>query len=116
MRARSRRPAAMSLNARAATSNSRTGLPGKGGASRPPSWMARAAVARRPGDPDVHDTLGWTAFRAGRLSLAASELERAVALDAKEPSYQAHLAEVKRAIDQEARAAAEARAKAARAR
>jgi tetratricopeptide (TPR) repeat protein len=74
--------------------------------------LARTAVARRPGDPDVHDTLGWTAFRAGRLSMAASELERAVALDAKEPSYQAHLAEVKRAIEQEARAAAEARRKA----
>ena len=75
--------------------------------------LARTAVVRLPDDPDVHDTLGWVAFRAGRLSLAASELERAVALDAKNPTFQGHLADVKRAIEAEARAAAEARAKTA---
>jgi tetratricopeptide (TPR) repeat protein len=75
--------------------------------------LARTAVARLPNDPDVHDTLGWAAFKAGRLSLAASELERAVALNGKDATYQNHLAEVRQAILDEARAAAEARAKAA---
>ena len=59
-----------------------------------------------PGDSDVHDTLGWVAFRAGRLSLAASELERAVAMNGNEPTYKNHLQEVRRAIDEEAAAAA----------
>jgi tetratricopeptide (TPR) repeat protein len=75
--------------------------------------LARTAVARLPNDPDVHDTLGWAAFRAGQLSLAASELERAVALNAKEPTYHSHLTDVKQAIAEEAREAAEARAKGA---
>ena len=47
--------------------------------------LARTAVAKMPGDADAHDTLGWVAFKARRLSLAASALERAVALNAKEP-------------------------------
>ena len=69
-------------------------------ATRPP---------RLPGDADVHDTLGWVAFRAGRLTLAASELERAVALDANEPAYRNHLQEVRRAIEEETAAAAAAK-------
>lgn len=60
--------------------------------------LARNAAARLPGDADVHDTLGWVAFRAGRLSLAASELERAVALNAAEPTYRSHLQDVRAEI------------------
>jgi tetratricopeptide (TPR) repeat protein len=70
--------------------------------------LARTAVARLPGDADVHDTLGWVAFRAGRLSLAASELERAVEMNASEPTYRSHLQEVRAVIAAEAAAAATA--------
>jgi tetratricopeptide (TPR) repeat protein len=70
--------------------------------------LARTAVARLPGDPDVHDTLGWVAFKAGRLSLAAAELGTAVALNGQEPIYHDHLQEVRRAIEAQARAEAEA--------
>jgi tetratricopeptide (TPR) repeat protein len=76
--------------------------------------LARTAVARLPNDADVRDTLGWTAFKAGRLSLAASELERAVALSPREPAYEGHLRTVKDAIAEEARLAAEARARSGR--
>jgi Flp pilus assembly protein TadD len=75
--------------------------------------LARTAVARLPEDADAHDTLGWVAYRAGRLSLAASALERATALDPKDAGYQRHLTEVRAAIAEEARLAAEAKAKAA---
>ena len=68
--------------------------------------LARNAAARLPGDADVHDTFGWVAFRAGRLSLAAAELERAVALNATEPAYRSHLEEVRAEIAAEAVAAA----------
>ena len=70
--------------------------------------LARNAAARLPGDADVHDTLGWAAFRAGRLSLAAAELERAVALNKSEPSYQSHLRDVRAEIAAEAAAQAAA--------
>jgi Tfp pilus assembly protein PilF len=53
--------------------------------------------------------LGWVAFRTGRLTLAASELARAVALNANEPAYRNHLQEVRRAIDEEKLAAAKKR-------
>jgi cellulose synthase operon protein C len=75
--------------------------------------LARTAVAKLPAEPDAHDTLGWVAYRAGRLSLAASELERATILDPNDASYRRHLTEVRRAIAEEARLAAEAKAKAA---
>ena len=75
--------------------------------------LARTAVARLPEEADAHDTLGWVAYRAGRLSLAASELERATALDPADATYKHHLTEVRQAIAEEARLAAEARAKAA---
>jgi tetratricopeptide (TPR) repeat protein len=73
--------------------------------------LARTAVAQLPHDADVHDTLGWAAFKARRLSLAASELERAVALNPRAATYSNHLREVKAAIAEEARLEAEARAK-----
>ena len=77
--------------------------------SRPALELARNAAARLPGDADVHDTLGWVAFKAGRLTLAASELERAVALNANEPAYRKHLQEVRRAIEDARRRGEEAR-------
>ena len=66
--------------------------------------LARNAATRLPADADVHDTFGWVAFRAGRLSLAASELERAIALNGNEPSYRNHLQQVKAEIAAQAAA------------
>ena len=71
--------------------------------------LARTAAAQLPDDADVHDTLGWVAFRTGRLSLAASELKRAVALNAGEPIYQSHLRDVRAEIAAQAEAAAAVR-------
>jgi Tfp pilus assembly protein PilF len=51
----------------------------------------------------VHDTLGWSAYKAGRLTLARSALERAVALDPRDQTSQGHLQQVRHAIDAEAR-------------
>jgi Flp pilus assembly protein TadD len=65
----------------------------------PALQLALNAAARMPDDADVRDTLGWVAFRAGRLTLAASELERAVALNPGEPAYRKPLQEVRRAIE-----------------
>ena len=67
--------------------------------------LAQTAAARLADDPDAHDTLGWIAFKARRLSLAATELERAVALNGRNPTYQAHLAQIRTAIDDAARTA-----------
>jgi tetratricopeptide (TPR) repeat protein len=78
--------------------------------------LARKAVDRLPKDPDVHDTLGWVAFRAGRLTLAAAELEAAVALNGQEPTYRNHLQAVRRAIEAAARAEARAETEAAQRR
>jgi Flp pilus assembly protein TadD len=76
--------------------------------------LARTAASSLPNDADAHDTLGWIAFRAGRLSLAAAELERAVALNGHEPIYQNHLRAVRVAIEEAAKAQAEADAARAR--
>lgn len=70
--------------------------------------LAQTAASRLPNDADAHDTLGWIAFKAGRLSLAASELERAVALNGREVTYQTHLRAVRTAIEDAAKADAEA--------
>jgi tetratricopeptide (TPR) repeat protein len=78
--------------------------------------LARTAVSKMPDDADAHDTLGWVAYRAGRLSLAASELERATVLAPRDAGYKQHLTAVRQAIAEEARLAAEARAKEAEAR
>src|SRR5439155_27135871 len=65
--------------------------------------LARKAVARMPDDADVYDTLGWIAFKAGRLTMARSALERAVALEPRDTAAQGHLQRVRQAIDEEAR-------------
>ena len=74
--------------------------------------LAQNAAARLADDPDAHDTLGWIAFKARRLPLAASELERAIALNGRNPTYQAHLSKIRVAVDEATRAA---KAEAARA-
>jgi Flp pilus assembly protein TadD len=64
--------------------------------------LARIAVTRLPDDAEVHDTLGWAYLKAGRLSLAGPELERAVAIDPRDPQYKEHLNDLRRALAQEA--------------
>ncbi|HEY7290942.1 MAG TPA: tetratricopeptide repeat protein, partial [Vicinamibacterales bacterium] len=55
-------------------------------------------AAQLPEQADVHDTLGWAYFKAGRLRSAVAELERAASLDARQSSYQQHLEEARRAL------------------
>jgi len=78
--------------------------------------LARTAASGLPNDASAHDTLGWIAFRAGQLSLAGAELERAVALSPREPLYKNHLRIIRIALDEAARANAAAEAEAARAK
>ena len=66
--------------------------------------LARIAVTRLPDEAEVHDTLGWAYFKAGRLSQAAPELERAVTIDPRDAQYKQHLSELRRAQAQEAAA------------
>jgi len=66
--------------------------------------LARIAVTRLPDEAEVHDTLGWAYFKAGRLRQAAPELERAVTIDPRDAQYKQHLSELRRAQAQEAAA------------
>jgi tetratricopeptide (TPR) repeat protein len=63
--------------------------------------LGQIAATRLPNEPEVHDTLGWAYYRAGRLRLALSEIERAIALDPDAPEYRKHLDEVRRARAEE---------------
>jgi tetratricopeptide (TPR) repeat protein len=66
--------------------------------------LAQLAVTRLPNEAEVHDTLGWAYYKAGRPRYAIPELERAIALDARDPQYRQHLDEVRRAQAEEAAA------------
>jgi tetratricopeptide (TPR) repeat protein len=66
--------------------------------------LGQIAATRLPDEAEVHDTLGWAYYRAGRLRLAMPEIERAIALDPREPEFRRHLDEVRRARAEEAAA------------
>jgi tetratricopeptide (TPR) repeat protein len=66
--------------------------------------LGQLAATRLPHEAEVHDTLGWAYYKAGRLRYAIPELERAVALDARDPQFRQHLDEVRRAQAEEAAA------------
>jgi tetratricopeptide (TPR) repeat protein len=63
--------------------------------------LGQIAATRLPNEAEVHDTLGWAYYRAGRLRLALPEIERAIALDPNVPEYRKHLNEVRRARAEE---------------
>ncbi|MEW6218116.1 MAG: tetratricopeptide repeat protein [Thermodesulfobacteriota bacterium] len=52
------------------------------------------AVALRPDDGFIRDSLGWVHFRLGNLEQASAELERAVALEPEDPTILEHLGDV----------------------
>lgn len=56
--------------------------------------MLNKALIRDPMAPHIVDSLGWLAYRQGRLEVARERLEWAYALDDSEPEVAAHLAEV----------------------
>jgi len=60
--------------------------------------LARLAATRLPGEAEVHDTLGWAYYKAGKASMAAPELERAATLDPLDPQIKQHLNEVRRSL------------------
>ena len=63
--------------------------------------LARLAATRLPGEAEVHDTLGWAYYKAGKAALAAPELERAATLDPDDPQIKQHLNEVRRSLADE---------------
>ena len=60
--------------------------------------LAEIAGTKLPDDPEPHDALGWAYYKSGRFRTASHELERAVAMNPREPLYRQHLDEVRRAI------------------
>lgn len=56
--------------------------------------MIRKAVALRPNDGYIVDSLGWAYFRLGKLKEATDELERAVVLRPEDPTINDHLGDV----------------------
>ena len=53
--------------------------------------MIRKAVALRPEDGFIIDSLGWVYYRTGRYPEAVQELEKAVALEPADPTINEHL-------------------------
>ena len=53
--------------------------------------MIRKAVALRPKDGYIIDSLGWAYYRLGRYDEAAAELEKAIALSPSDPTINDHL-------------------------
>jgi tetratricopeptide (TPR) repeat protein len=56
--------------------------------------MIRKAVALRPNDGYIVDSLGWAYYRLGRLAEATVELERAIELRPEDPTINDHLGDV----------------------
>lgn len=56
--------------------------------------LIRKAYTLRPDDPAVIDSMGWVAYRMGRLDEARDYLQRAYDLSRHEPEIAAHLGEV----------------------
>ena len=56
--------------------------------------MIRKAVALRPNDGYIVDSLGWAYYRLGKYAEAAIELERAVELRPEDPTINDHLGDV----------------------
>jgi tetratricopeptide (TPR) repeat protein len=52
------------------------------------------AVASRPRDGFIRDSLGWVYFRLGRIAEAVRELEKAIALEPADPHIHEHLGDV----------------------
>ena len=55
------------------------------------------AIAQRPDDGFVLDSLGWVYFKMGKLSKAAEALEKAITLEPDDPTIHEHLGDVYRA-------------------
>jgi len=53
--------------------------------------MIRKAVALRPKDGYIIDSLGWAYYRLGRFEEAAAELEKAIVLSPSDPTINDHL-------------------------
>jgi tetratricopeptide (TPR) repeat protein len=62
--------------------------------------LAQSAVTAMPNEAAAHDTLGWAYYKAGNLTQASTELERAVSLDSANRDVQKHLDEVRAAVRQ----------------
>lgn len=57
----------------------------------------KKAVAAKPEDGFIRDSLGWVYFKLGDLKRAVAELERALAYEPEDPTIREHLGDVYRA-------------------
>ena len=54
----------------------------------------KQAIALRPEDGFIRDSLGWVYFRLGELGKAVDELKKAAAIEPEDPTIQEHLGDV----------------------
>jgi Flp pilus assembly protein TadD len=62
--------------------------------------LIRRAYELQPNDPSITDSMGWVAYRLGRLEESANYLRQAWSMD-KNPEIAAHLGEVLWAMGEE---------------
>jgi Flp pilus assembly protein TadD len=60
--------------------------------------MIKRALAQRPDDGDIIDSLGWAHYRLGNTGEALKNIERAVDLKPDDPSIHDHLGDVYRTL------------------
>ncbi len=66
--------------------------------------MLEAAVAQRPQDGNIADSLGWVLYRMGDLRTAVQQLERAVELEPRNATVNDHLGDVYWALGRQSEA------------
>jgi tetratricopeptide (TPR) repeat protein len=64
----------------------------------------KRAVAQKPDNGFIHDSLGWVYYRLGDFSHARVELEKAVSLEPQDPHISDHLGDTYRALAQKDKA------------
>ena len=60
----------------------------------------KRAVAQKPENGFIHDSLGWVYYRLGDFNHAQEELEKAVSLEPRDPHISDHLGDTYRALAQ----------------
>jgi Tfp pilus assembly protein PilF len=64
----------------------------------------KKAIALKPDNGYILDSLGWVYFRMGELEKAKTELERALALEPKDPYIHEHMGDIYLATGQKQKA------------
>jgi len=64
----------------------------------------KQAVAQKPENGFIHDSLGWVYFRLGDFNHAVEELEKAISLEPRDPHILDHLGDAYKALGQKDKA------------